>query len=344
MEKLPGKFCFTHPGGEDIYLFTLNNAKGTEVCITNFGAIITSFKLRDATGGINDIVLGFENPEDYLSEKYLAGYPYFGAAIGRYANRIKNGEFSIDNRKYSLKKNKVTDHLHGGDTGFDKKVWTCDSYTENTLVLKYSSADEEEGYPGNLEIKLHFELTGNDELIYEYVAVTDKPTAVNLTHHSYFNLNDGNGTIGDHLIKINSPAILQQDENFVVTGKSLPVLNTMYDFTKTKRIDTNWNAADGFDQTYVIESTNFMEPVAEACSEKSGIRLQVFTSEPSVHFYTGKWIPFLKGKNSSNYGPFSGFCLETQKHPNAINIPGFPNTILRPGETYRTKTMYRIIR
>ena len=344
MEKINGTRCFTHSSGEDIYLFTLRNIKGTEVCITNYGAIITSFKVRQANDTFNDIVLGFDHVEDYLSQDYLAGYPYFGAAIGRYANRIKNGEFSIDNKKYYLKKNKGADHLHGGVCGFDKKIWFCDSYSEKILALKYKSIDGEEGYPGNLETKLRFELTDNDELIYEFIATTDKPTAVNLTHHSYFNLNNGSDKIGGHLVKINSPAILEQDDNFVVTGKSLPVINTIYDFNKSKYIDESWNKADGYDQTYIIEKTGMLSPVAEAYSESSGIKLQVFTSEPAVHFYTGNWIPPLKGKNGNSYGPFSGFCFETHKHPNAINIPQFPNTVLRPGEIYHTKTMYVAIR
>jgi aldose 1-epimerase len=343
MEKINGQFCFTHSSGEDIYLFTLRNAKGTEVCITNYGAIITSFKVIQANGNINDIVLGFDKVEDYLSEEYLSGYPYFGAAIGRYANRIRNGEFSIDGKKYFLEKNKIPDHLHGGTTGFDKKVWPCISNSKNTLTLQYKIIDGEEGYPGNLETELRFELNDANELIYEYFATTDKTTAVNLTHHSYFNLNNYSGTIGDHLVKINSAAILEQDNNFVVTGKTLPVINTMYDFNNAKRIDENWNANDGYDQTYIIENINSSDPVAEAFSERSGITLQVFTSEPVVHFYTGKWIPSLKGKNGESYTPFSGFCFETHKHPNSINIPHFPKTILSPGETYHTKTMYRVI-
>jgi aldose 1-epimerase len=342
MEKLKGHYCFTHPSGEDIYLFTLRNLKGTEVCITNYGAIITSFKVKQRNGVINDIVLGFNKVEDYFSEEYLAGYPYFGAAIGRYANRIKNGEFSLDSRKYFLEKNKSTDHLHGGINGFDKKVWNCDSISENTMTLTCRSIDGEEGYPGNLETELRFELTDNNELIYEYTASTDKPTAVNLTHHSYFNLNNGSGTIADHLAKINSAAVLEQDDNFVVTGNYLPVENTMYNFKKAKRIAENWNAADGYDQTFILENNNFAEIAAEAYSEKSGIKLLVFTSEPVVHFYTGKWLPYLKGKNGNRYGPFSGLCFETHKNPNSINIPHFPNTILRPGEIYHTKTMYQV--
>ncbi|MGZ8559389.1 MAG: aldose epimerase family protein [Chitinophagaceae bacterium] len=343
MEKINGTRCFTHSSGEDIYLFTLHNTKGTEVCITNYGAIVTSFKIHQANNDINDIVLGFDNVGDYLSAEYLAGYPYFGAAIGRYANRIKNAEFSIDDKKYLLEKNQGADHLHGGVCGFDKKIWSVASDSETALTLKYKSIDGEGGYPGNLETRLRFELTEKDELIYEFIANTDKPTAINLAHHIYFNLNNGCGTIADHLVKINSSAILEQDNNFVVTGNFLPVVNTIYDFTKSKPIDKNWNTKDGYDQTYVVEKYDMLSPVAEAYSKISGIKLQVFTSEPAVHFYTGKWIPPLKGKNGNSYGPFSGFCFETHKHPNAINIPHFPNTVLRPGEIYHTKTMYRII-
>ena len=349
MQKNNGVFCFTHYSGEDIYLFTLRNIKGTEVCISNYGAIITSFKVPGAGGVINDIVLGFDKIEDYLSEEYLAGYPYFGAAIGRYANRIRNGEFNIDGGRYTLKKNKVTDHLHGGIAGFDKKVWEYQSGSAKTLVLKYRSMDGEEGYPGTLDSTLGFELTDDNELIYEYTASTDKPTAINLTHHSYFNLNSGYGTINDHLVRINSAAILRQDDNFVVTGKTIMVEDTIYDFRQLRPIANEWNAPDGYDQSFVLEENSPVDEItglafaAEAFSEQSKLKLEVYTNEPLVHFYTGKWIPTLHGKNGNNYAPFNGFCFETHKHPNAINIPHFPNTILRPGETYQTKTMYRII-
>lgn len=348
MQKNVGQFCFTHSSGEDIYLFTLCNIHGSEVCITNYGAIITSFKLKQPNGRVNDIVLGFEKVESYLSEDYLSSYPYFGAAIGRYANRIKDGQFKINGTIYSVAKNKGSDHLHGGLEGFDKKVWACKSSSANELVLIYKSLDGEEGYPGNLETTLRFELTDNNELIYEFSAVTDKATAVNLTHHSYFNLNNGAGRISDHIVKISSSAILEQDNNFVVTGKSVPVDNTHYDFRSPKRINKDWLAEDGYDQSFVLDENAFIDSLsglkmaAEAFSQQSNLKLEVFTSEPLVHFYTGKWIPTIRGKDGNGYSPFSGFCFETQKHPNAINIPGFPNTILRPGEIYHTKTMYRI--
>ncbi len=343
MVNIEQAFCLTHPSGNDIYLYTLYNTKGTEVCITNYGAIITSFKLKQGDASFNNIVLGFENVEDYLSEEYLSGCPYFGAAIGRYANRIANGEFNIDGNKFILEKNRRPSHLHGGESGFDKKIWLCEFHSSKKLILSYKSIDGEEGYPGTLFVKLLFELNDNNELTYEFTATTDKPTIVNLTHHSYFNLNNGEGTIADHLIKINSRAILEQDEHFVVTGNTVAVKNTMYDFIDWKKVDAVWEKEDGYDQTYELEDNELHSPAAEVCLEKNGTKLQVYTSEPTVHFYTGKWIPRLNHNNGSFYGPFSGLCLETQKHPNAINIPHFPNTILRPGEIYHTKTKYRII-
>jgi aldose 1-epimerase len=343
MNKPDREYCFTHPGGEDIYLFTLRNSKGTEVCITNYGATITSFRLLQKDGTVNDIVLGFDKPEEYLGRTYLEANPYFGAAIGRYGNRIKNGKFSIDGKEYSVEQNLGADHLHGGITGFDKKVWTPFASTADSVVLKYESKDGEEGYPGNLDTTLKFELTEENELSLEYAAFTDLPTPVNLSHHSYFNLNNGKAPIDEHFIKINSAAILEQDAQLTVTGKFLPVNATSYDFRQFKKINTDWNPATGYDQSFVVGDIGLDSPAAEAYSEKSGIKLQVFTTEPIVHLYTGKSIPPLSGKNGHPYGPFSGFCLETQVHPNAVNIPHFQDTILRPGKEYMHKTIYKVI-
>ena len=337
------QFCFTHTNGQNVYLFTLCNDNGTTVNISNYGAIITAFKITTSKGKLHDIVLGFDNVPDYLSDEYLLNYPYFGSAIGRYANRIKNGEFILDGKKYVVAKNKGTDHLHGGWEGFDKKVWEVVSASQQQLRLRYLSVDGEEGYPGNLQVEIHFELTGDNQLIYEYFAHTDRPTIANLTHHSYFNL-DGNAGIDAHEVKINSSHTLEQDDNYVVTGQLIPVAGNRFDFRQFKRIDEDWKATVGYDQTFIIDKTaEGMDFAAEAKSQKTGLKLQVFTTEPVVHFYTGKWIPTVKGKNGNTYGPFAGFCFETHKHPNAINIAGFPNTIVRPGETYHTKTIYRVM-
>lgn len=342
MDTTNRKYCFTHPGGEDIYLFTLSNSKGTEVSITNYGATITAFNVIQKNGAVNDIVLGFDDPKDYMGKEYLAGNPYIGAAIGRYGNRIKAGKFAIDGKEYTVKTNLPPEHLHGGETGFDKRAWHCESFSAQTLVLSYNSPDGEEGYPGNLRVTLRFELNDDNELMHTYTAVTDKATPVNLTHHTYFNLNNGDGTIGDQVVRINASHILEQDEYSTTTGQLIPVDQTMYDFRKARAINKNWDTAIGFDQSFVVDKTE-EAPDAEAWSEKSGIKLQVYTTEPIVHLYTGRWIPSIAGKKGKMYGPFSGFCLETQIHPNAINIPAFPDTVLRPGKEYRHKTIYRIL-
>jgi aldose 1-epimerase len=341
MDKSNGEFCFTHPDGENIYLFILRNSIGTEVCITNYGATITSFKLIQSNGQTNDIVLGFDEVQRYMDNAYLEANPYMGAAIGRYGNRIKNGEFNIDGKSHALDQNLGTEHLHGGYKGFDKVVWSLITVTANTLALSYESKDGEEGYPGNLTVKVQFELNDQNELVHEYVAITDKPTPVNLTHHSYFNLNNGEGTIENHFVKINASNVLAQDENLTATGTVLPVADTRFDFRQSKQIGRDWIGTTGYDQSFLIDMPVKI-PAAEAYSAKSGVKLEIFTTEPVVHLYTGQSIPKLPGKNGKLYGPFSGFCLETQVHPNAINIAGFPDTILRPGKTYRHRTVYKL--
>ena len=338
------KICFKNSTGEDIYLFTLTNKQGTTVTITNYGAIITSFKIKMNDGSFNDIVLGFDNIEDYLSAKYLRNYAYLGAACGRYANRIKNGRFVIDGKEYQLTRNMGNDILHGGKEGFDKKNWELVSFVDSILELKYVSVHGEEGFPGNLDTLIRFELNDNNELSYEYFSTTDMPTAVNLTHHSYFNLNNGKGTIENHEVKINAPYILSQDEGLVCDGDFISVENNMYDFRIYKAINTDWDKTNGYDQCFVNDNkVEGLSIVAEATSLESGITLQIQSTEPAVQFYTGQGLNISNAKNGVDYKPFSGFCLETHKHPNAINIPHFPNTVLRPGERYYQKTIYKIL-
>ena len=338
------QFCFKNANGEDIYLFTLTNKQGTTVSITNYGAIITSFKIKIADGSFNDIVLGFDNVDDYLSGRYLNNYAYLGAACGRYANRIKNGTFVLDGKTYQLSRNMGNDMLHGGKEGFDKKTWRVISLSDSALELNYLSKNGEEGFPGNLETTIRFGLNDEDELSYEFSATTDRPTAVNLTHHSYFNLNNGVGTIEDHEVKINASYILAQDEGLVCDGGFISVENNMYDFRIFKAINMDWNRIDGYDQCFAIDNkTSDLSLVAEARSTVSGITLQILSTEPAVQFYTGQGLNISNAKNRIDYKPFSGFCLETHKHPNAINIPQFPNTVLRPGEKYYQKNVYKII-
>jgi aldose 1-epimerase len=341
------KFCFKNAGGEDIYLFSLTNKHETKVSITNYGAIITEFKIKTKDGSFNDIVLGFDNIADYLSADYLSHYAYLGAACGRYANRIKNGKFILDGKEYQLTQNMGNDILHGGKEGFDKKTWQValvNEFPNPTLEFKYLCKDGEEGFPGNLETIIRFELNDENELSYEFTATTDKPTAVNLTHHSYFNLNNGKGTIEDHEVKINSSYILAQDEGLVCVGEFIAVANSQYDFTIFKAICNDWDKDNGYDQCFIVDNkSNKLELVAEVSSKESGVQLQIFSTEPAVQFYTGQGLNIKNAKGGNQYGPFSGFCLETHKHPNAINIPNFPNTVLRPGEKYYQKNIYKII-
>ena len=342
------QYCFANSSHEDIYLFTLSNTQGTEVVITNYGAIIMSYKIKDADGIFNDLVLGFDKVEEYWSADYLQQYPWFGCAVGRYANRIKNAEFRIDGKKFQLSKNRGTDQLHGGINGFDKKTWQYISSGETPhsfLELKYISMDGEEGFPGNLEVLIRFELNDNNELSYQYTASCDQPTAVNLTHHSYFNLNNGRGTIHDHEIKIYSSQMFEQDDNLTPTGKIDPVVDTEFDLRKFKRIGDGLANIPEYDKGFIIDNkvdNTSLSLLAEARLLQTKTLLQVYSTDPMVQFYSGKWTPVVKGKNGIMYGPFSGFCLETHKHVNAVNIPHFPNTILRPGETYFQKTIYKV--
>ena len=258
---------------------------------------------------------------------------------------IKYAEFELDGKKYFLSKNNGNEILHGGPGGFDRRVWHLVAFGENPnpfLELKYLSADGEEGFPGNLETVIRFELNNKNELSYQYKATCDQPTIINLTHHSYFNLNNGKGTIEDHEVKLYGSQMLEQDANLVATGKILPVEKTPFDFTEFKQIGEGLKQVDEYDKSFVTDKKE-NSLVAEARSLQSGIHLKIYCDEPIIHFYSGKWIPAVKGKNGETYGPFSGFCLETHKHPNAINISHFPNTVLRPGEVYYQKTVYKVI-
>jgi len=336
MIQTSGIYQFTHQGGEDIYLFHLINKQGTEVRVTNLGAITTAFIVPTAKGPVN-IVLGFDHVAEYVSPDYLAAYPYFGAAIGRYANRIANGKFSIDGQSYEVTCNQPPHHLHGGHEGFDKKIWQVKAYdaVNAQLILTYKSVDGEEGFPGELNTELQINLTNENELVYTFRATTDQPTAVNLTHHDYFNLDPLSAGIDEQLVQIDADYWLAQNESFVVTGELIPVA-AAFDFRVPKPIGQDADPVKGYDQSFVINKSG--GPVASAFSINTGLKLEVFTTAPVVHFYTGRYIPRLNGK----FGPFSGYCFETQVHPNAINIPSFPGTILRPGGTYEQQTSYRV--
>lgn len=330
---------------EDVYLFTLKNSNGVEVSISNLGAIIQSFIVPDSSGKPRDIVLGFDQMEHYTYQSYLESNSYLGAIVGRYANRISNSIFELDSELYPLSSNHPPHQLHGGYEGFDRKVWKLESISEAPharLVLSYLSKDGEEGFPGNLSVRISFELKENNELLMQMEAITDKATPVNLTHHGYFNLN-GTGTIEDHFVEIPASFYLGQHNDLVPNGEILAVKDTFYDFRSVKQISRVWDPVKGYDQSFILDKEyGEWGKAAMAYSESSGIKLEVYTDEPTVQFYTGKHLNNIGVKGGANYSAYSGLCFETQHHTNAVNIPEFPSTILRPGEVYKSRTSYKV--
>lgn len=334
-----GKFI----GDKEVLAIELTNNHGTYVKIYNYGAILNKFIFTNKQGQKQDIVLGFDDIDHYISDDYLTNYPYLGAVIGRYANRIKDGRFDIDGQSYQLPQAKDGNCLHGGVEGFDKKVWDILPTILPSVTLQYVSPAGEEYFPGNLTIQLTFKLNDENELILDYQATTDAATAINLTHHSYFNLSPNVGSVGSHMHRMPASNYLEQDENYVVTGKVIPVDGTFHDFLGYKAIGQDWDPKEGYDQTYVLDKPYREFGLAsETYEEESGLKLSVFTTEPVAHFYTGKYLDVKNGKGGHDYHPFCGFCVETQHHPNAINIPEFPITILRPGQTYKQTTVFKI--
>ncbi|MFI5453120.1 aldose epimerase family protein [Pedobacter sp. UC225_61] len=332
---------------KEVIAVELSNDKGSLVKIFNYGTIINQFIVKNAKGEQQDIVLGFDKFEDYISPAYLSNYPYFGAIIGRYANRIKNGQFNIDGIDYQLAKTNGNDCLHGGKIGFDKKMWDIISVGEEphaSVTFQYFSLDGEENFPGDLAVQLTFELTNNDELILTYQADTDEATPINLTHHSYFNLSPTGGNIGKHIHQMNASNYLEQDYNYVVTGKLIPVENTAHDFRKEKAFETDWDATEGYDQTFVLDKEYGSLTLASKTNEtSSGLSLLVYTTEPVAHLYTAKYLDVKNGKGGRDYNAYDAFCVETQHHPNGLNIPHFPSTILRPEEIYTQTTIYKVL-
>jgi aldose 1-epimerase len=319
-----------------VFQYTLENKNGMIVKALNFGGIITNIWVKDKFGKYVDVVLGFDNLEEYekLNHKY-----YFGAVIGRYANRIKNGQFKIDDTIYQLALNDGKNSLHGGIGGFHTKIFKTS--TEITpygpkLKLKYLSHDGEEGFPGNLLVNVIYTLTNNNELIIEYIAQTDKPTVVNLTQHSYFNLS-GKGCIYDHKIQINADLYTPVDENLVPTGEIVPVENTPYDFKQPKNLGKMLEKID-YDVNFVLNKSKIAAVVS---SLETGIKLEVSTTKPGIQLYTGNFLDNIIGKSGNVYKKHSGLCLETQYFPDSPNKKNFPNVILKKGDIYYHKTTFK---
>lgn len=330
--------------GKPIEQFTLINKNGVEVRAINYGGIITSIKTPDRSGSMADIVLGFDSLGGYLGD-----HPFFGAIIGRYGNRIAKGRFRIDGTEHKLATNNGPNHLHGGPKGFDKRVWNGQIIPAQIGVsFSYVSADGEEGYPGKLNVAVFYWLTDTDQLIVEYLARTDKPTHVNLTQHSYFNL-AGDGDILAHELTIDADRYTPVDATLIPTGEIAPVEGTPFDFRKSTAIGARIDDAhpqlkngSGYDHNWVLSRTGAgLQRAARVVEPKSGRTLDVSTTEPGMQFYAGNFLDGkLPGKGGRTYGHRSGFCLETQHYPDTPNQKIFPTTLLKPGEEYKSRTVF----
>ncbi len=326
--------------GESVSLYTLTGSTGIEVKIMTYGAAITSIKTPDKEGNMTNITLGFDSLDPYLK-----GTPFFGATIGRYGNRIAKGEFTLNDAVYSLAINDGPNHLHGGNTGFDKVIWKAEPVLDSKnpgLKLSYLSVDGEEGYPGNLDVTVIFTLEENDLKI-SYKAESDKATPVNLTNHTYYNL-AGKGDILDHQLTINAPYYTPVDNSLIPTGELLEVENTPFDFIYTQYIGARINQIrGGYDHNYVLapntgEGLNFAAKVKDPESRRT---MEIYTTEPGIQFYSGNFLDGSLVSGDRVFGKHSGLCLETQHFPDSPNKPNFPSTILLPGEVYETTTVMR---
>ena len=331
-------------------IYTLKNINDIVVKITNYGGIVTSIKLPDKNGKFDDVVLGYSSFEDYINYS-----PYFGCIVGRYGNRIGNAEFTLDGQKYILAKNDGKNSLHGGLKGFDKILWNVepiDGKDSQSLKLTYLSKDGEEGFPGNLNVTVVYTLGDDNSLSIDYTATTDKPTIVNLTNHTYWNLaGEGSGNILNHQLMLNASAFTPVDQGLITTGKFWSVENTPMDFRKPcaigERIESDYEQlkfGKGYDHNWVINLKDGDEPALAATVYEpgSGRFLEIYTTEPGIQFYSGNFLGGSnKGKSGKTYGLRSGLCLETQHYPDSPNKPEFPTVVLNPGETYKTTTIHK---
>jgi aldose 1-epimerase len=334
------------PDGTPIDLYVLTNAKGMTAKIMTYGALLTELNVPDRDGKFADVVLGFDNLEGYI-----AGHPYFGATVGRVANRIAKGKFTLDGKEYKLATNNGPNALHGGVKGFDKVVWKGEQFAASTGVpavsFQYVSKDGEEGYPGTLTVTVLYTLSDNNELTIEYLAKTDKATPVNLTNHSYFNLaGQGSGDILAQELQLAASQYTPTDETLIPTGDIKSVVGTPLDFTKSTAIGKHIGEikADpvGYDHNFVLgQKPGELALAARVKDPKSGRIMEVRTTEPGIQFYTGNFLDGTnKGKGGAVYKKHAAFCLETQHFPDSVNQPKFPSVILKPGEKYSSTTVY----
>ena len=348
--KIPGKQNFQSTiDSMQTDMYVLKNKNGMTAVFTNYGGRLVSLFVPDKNGKMTDVVVGFDNIQDYVN----ATEPYFGATIGRYGNRIAKGKFTLDGKQYTLAINNPPNHLHGGKKGFHYIVWNATQLNDSTLELHYTSPDGEEGYPGNLDVKVIYALTADNGLTMDYEATTDKKTVINLTNHAFFNLNgEGSGTINDHLLLVNAENYTPIDSTLIPTGKIEPVAGTPFDFRQAvtigSRLDTNANDqlkyGKGYDHNFVlaVAPSQELRHAATITGDKSGISMEIFTQEPGLQFYGGNFMQSMNTFKSGMKDDFrTAFCLETQHFPDSPNQPTFPGTVLNPGEVYKTKSIYK---
>ena len=343
--KLPDPKNFEHQlQGKNVHLFTLQNRAGMQVALTDYGARLVSALVPDKYGNLIDVVLGFDHIEGYLN----AQEKYHGATIGRVANRIGYGKFTLDGQEYNLPQNNGTNCLHGGDEGFHTKVWDRQVSMKKKVNFYYVSADGEEGFPGQLKVNISYELTEANEIVMQFRASADKKTVVNLTNHAYFNLNgEGNGDILNHEVTIHAEQFLPIKDNQTPIGNIIPVEGSAFDFRTAKKIVDDINSAEeqitlakGYDHTFV-NTHPISSAVAQAYAEESGIVLEVFTDNPGLHLYTGNFLADDLGKSGHRYLSNGGLCFEAQYFPDSPNREAFPSVIIEPGKDYVQTIIYK---
>lgn len=333
----------TMADGRKVTSYALTNANGLRATLIDYGAILYSLEVPDRNGDLADIVLACNDLDSYAKDS-----PYFGAIAGRYANRIADGKFTLDGTEYTLATNNDPNHLHGGNVGFDKVLWSGESFKNNSGVgvkFTYVSKDGEEGYPGTLSSTVTYTLTNDDELRIDYEATTDKPTPINLTHHSYFNL-AGHGTrdVLSHELMIEADHYTPTDSTLIPTGELAEVADTAFDFIRMRAISSRMaEAGEGYDVNFALrDHDGSLKLAARVYEPESGRTMEILTTEPGIQFYTGSGLDgSFRGKNGMVYQRYYGFCLETQKFPDSPNKPNFPSSILRPGETYTHTIIHR---
>jgi aldose 1-epimerase len=331
------------PDGTAVDVFTLANSAGIKARVITYGCIITSVQTPDRNGKIAEITLGFDSLEGYL-----AGHPYFGALVGRFANRIAAGRFELDGRRYTLACNeKGENHLHGGKVGFDKRVWKAGEIREKDTVgvrFSYTSPDGEEGYPGELEVTVAYSLNEANELSFDYRARTTKATPINLTNHTYWNLSGpGSGQVYAHLLSLNCSRYVPANEQLIPTGEVLSVEDTPLDFREQKAIGRDIDQLPaGYDHCFIADREGKgPAPIARLLDPASGRGFELSTTKPAVQLYTGNFLDGIRGAGGATFDKHGALCLETEYYPDAVNHPGFPSAVLRPGETYHHTTVHR---